>query len=188
MRQGFSRRFITCLLAGAVVSSVTLVRGGDGESSGAAPRAAPRFKPGDTLTIAAPSANVMRGAEVIATVAQGQRILVVEVRDAWIGALVSENGQNRAGWINCDAFLPGDAPRAPVAADQCSGPRVYTVARPILDESGQTTLAALPAPAVGIIVSPPPPAPARWDDYLIGYYGRHETDPDVHAWEPWRRR
>ncbi len=25
------------------------------------------------------------------------------------------------------------------------------------------------------------------DEFLIGRYDRHETDPNVHVWEPWRR-
>lgn len=35
----------------------------------------------------------------------------------------------------------------------------------------------------GTVANPSP----YWDDWLTGRHLRHETDPNIHVWEPWRR-
>ena len=48
----------------------------------------------------------MVGDEVVATVLKGQRIIVIDVRDSWVGTYVSVNGQQRRGWITTADFVP----------------------------------------------------------------------------------
>jgi len=150
------------------LSSAVLAAGGDRDpgDSGQAPRAEPRFKAGDTLVIAAERSNLMLGQAVVAAIPKGQRIVVVEFRDPWVGTYAAANGQKKAGWIRVTDVVPGngDSARAPVR----SAPPPTPVGNRLL------------------LRSTPPADP--WDAYLIGYYLRHETDPNIHVWEPWRRR
>jgi hypothetical protein len=124
----------------------------------AAPADAPQFNAGDTLTIATDAAQMMRGAGLVATVPKGQRFTVVEVRGPWIGTQLLVGGQQRLGWI--------------ADTDVVSVPQAYAVYKPV-----EMTAAAARYTSVCRVYS---------DDYLYGYYVRHETDPDMHAWEPWR--
>ena len=72
---------------------------GKRELKGAPPAAEPRFQAGDTLAVEAGRANLMLGDEVIAVLGRGRRIVVVEVRDSWIGTHVVVGGAKKAGWL-----------------------------------------------------------------------------------------
>ena len=55
----------------------------------------------------------MRGDKIIASVPKGQQVVVVEVRDPWLGIYVSIGDQKKAGWMRTTAFIPaagGDQP------------------------------------------------------------------------------
>ncbi len=156
------------LLVVVFLSPAVLAAGGERDpgAPGQAPQAEPRFKAGDTLVIAAERSNLMLGQAVVTAMPKGHRIVVVEFRDPWVGTYASVNGQKKSGWIRVADVVPGngDSAREPVR----SAPPATTVGNRLL------------------LRSTPPPEP--WDAYLIGYYLRHETDPNVHVWEPWRRR
>lgn len=126
-----------------------------------APSSEPRFKPGDTVQVATEGARLMLGKEVIAELQQGQPIVVVEVQHPWIGTYVLSDNQKKIGWVRTKEFIPVNSPaRAePVPAVQASAaPRVVAVSRAAIDS-----------------------------DFMVGKYDRHEVDPNVHTWEPWRR-
>jgi hypothetical protein len=152
-----------------VLPAVVAVAGNpDGGPSPQAPGQEPRFKAGDVLTVAVDRANLMVGTQVIATVPKGQRVVLADVRDSWLGTFVLVNGQKKAGWIATADFLPvGAAP----------GPQVYTAALPVIS----TPDAVTPRPTIS-----PAPRDDYLDNYYYGYYNRHETDPNIHVWEPWR--
>ena len=159
------------LFAIAVVCVATMAPAVDASDDAAlAPQLEPQFKPGDVLTVAADQANLMLGTDVLATLPQGRRVVVAAVQEGWIGTLVSVQGQTKAGWIPLAAFIPSET-----LAAASSSTQVYTVAR-------QVEPAAESRPAVRFQV----PSEPR-DAYLIGRYDRHELDPNVHAWEPWRQ-
>ena len=142
-----------------------------------APAAEPRFKPGDTLLVAAERANLMLGNDVIAAVRKGQRIVVVEVRHPWVGTYVMANNQKKVGWIRSKEFLPADIPALAASAESSAGPQVYSSYRPVAEPA---------AAPVRVYVAP---SNTGVDDaYLVGKYQRHELDPNVHVWVPWRRR
>ena len=130
-------------------------------ASSPSPASEPRFQAGDTLIVAGPKARLMQGDRVVTAVPQGQRIVVVEVRDGWVGTHVTVNGQTKAGWLAMADFLPAVA------------------------------LAGEPKPAdvaVTVHVCESWPAQAQETEaFLIGKYLRHETDPNIHVWEPWRQ-
>ena len=181
MNAQLNGRLVAILMAVAMLLATGLAVGGElGIGSSQAPGAEPRFKVGDTLTIAADRANLMVGSVVVAALSRGARIVVVEVRDSWIGTYVSVNGQQKAGWIGAIDFIPTG-----LAAD--SEARVSTAFLPIVSES-------VPAVA-GSGVNPTPPVP-RIDhshDYASGYYqeqgvyyNEHGVEPNIHVWEPWR--
>jgi hypothetical protein len=115
-----------------------------------APAGAPRFQAGDVLIVAAANARLMWGEQVVTAVPRGQRVVVVEVRDGWVGTHVTVNGQAKSGWMAVGEFLPS---ASPVAVCVCES-------RPAIT--------------------------ADVEAFLIGRYQRHETDPDIHVWEPWR--
>jgi hypothetical protein len=172
------RRFLAGLSAGAFLLWAALVVAGDRDLGGpsAAPGEEPRLKVGSTLVIAADSANLMVGSAVVATIPKGQRIVVVEVRDSWVGTYVLVNGQKRAGWIGSADFVPSGGPVKPE-------PQIYTA-------SESTTVTEPAQSPAKVRVRVPAVSDARDDyfrDYNTGYYTRHETDPNVHVWEPWRR-
>lgn len=151
--------------------------------SAAAPPTEPAFKPGDTLTVASQHASLRIGENVVATLPRGHRVLVAEVRDRWVGTLASVDGQPKAGWIQTHEFLPADTPAVPCTAllSSTGTAQVHTAYR--LSESGAPTPVA-----VGREVS----TAYRFDHhdrdpFVTGRYERHETDPNMHVWEPWRR-
>lgn len=121
MNARLNSRLVVNLMAVALVLSASLAVGGELGANGPsqAPGAEPRFKAGDTLTIAADSANLMLGSDVAATLPRGQRIVVVEVRGSWIGTHVSVNGQQKAGWIEAVRFIPASV------ASRVSNPNPY---------------------------------------------------------------
>jgi hypothetical protein len=158
----------------------------EGPASGGtspAPGTAPQFKPGDVLAVAAERADVMLGSERLATLPRGQRFVVVEARDEWIGVRVSVAGQSKAGWVRSADIVPREA--LGVAGDAgglglAAGPQTRSVFRPTSPETPQ------PVPVVR--VSPALAGGDHWDAYMVGKYDRHEVDPNVHSWEPWRQR
>ena len=57
------------------------------------------FKVGDTVAVAAASANLKIADRVVATVLRGERIRVSSVVGAWVGTTIDQNGRSIAGWI-----------------------------------------------------------------------------------------
>ncbi len=145
----------------------------------APPSAEPQFKAGDVLTVAADRSPLMRGSQALANLTKGQQILVVEVRGNWIGTQMVVGGEKMAGWLRTEDFLPAPKAVASLAGSSCpqtvAQPVAYTTARPALPE-------AAPEPVRVPVVS----YREAMDPYLVGRYIRHETDPNVHVWEPWR--
>jgi hypothetical protein len=149
--------------------------GGSPDSNGSAvpPRERPQFKAGNVLNVAA-NVPLMLGEQVTATVPEGQQVVVVEVRDPWVGVYVSIGNQQKAGWLRMTAFVPGGNQPELVAAGYNAGQ------------------GATPTRLAGELVAPPAPATACpvptasfFRAYDAGYYGRHETDPNLVTWEPW---
>ena len=176
-------RLVASLMAVFMLLAAGLAVGGELGTSGPsqAPGTEPRFKVGDTLTIAADRANLMLQSVVVAALPRGARIVVVEVRGSWIGTYVSVNGQQKAGWIGAMDFIPTG-----LAAG--SEARVSTALLPTVSGSALTV--------VGSAVNPTLPVPRidRRRDYASGYhneqgvyYNEHGVEPDIHAWEPWKR-
>jgi hypothetical protein len=159
----------TCLLAAQAA-------GGNPDSNGSAvpPRERPQFKAGDVLAVAA-NAPLMRGEQVTATVPAGQQVIVVEVRDPWVGVYVSIGSQQKAGWLPTTAFVPGGTQPELVAAGY-NAQQEGTPAR----LAGESV-----SPPVPAVVCPTPAADHYFRAYDAGYYGRHETDPNLVTWEPW---
>jgi hypothetical protein len=147
----------------AIVSCACLARAAEADRvSLPAPADMPKFKAGETLSVAAEKARLMLGAATVATLPRGQRFVVVEVRDSWIGTRLSVGGQEKHGWIAT----------SDIVAVSPTEPQVYTVLKPT------ETQGAPPVRSHANAVYS--------DDYLYGYYVRHETDPNMHVWEPWR--
>jgi hypothetical protein len=161
------------LVLGCWLSTVVVAVSGEraGQTPGQAPRTEPRFQPGDILTVAPERANLMRGAEVVAVVPGGERLVVVEVRDQWIGVYVSTNGEKKAGWLRATDFVPVADAAQPQQGQACLC-------------AMQTTTAAVPTP---VAAYPMGGGYTRdyYQDYHTGLYS-HEPDPNIHAWEPWR--
>jgi hypothetical protein len=113
------------LVAGLMVSvslSVLAWAAGNeppGRASGESPLTEPGFKPGDIVAVAPERANLMRGAEVVAVVPGGQRIVVVEVRDQWVGAYVLISGEKKAGWLRTTDFIPVNDSAKPPEGQVC---------------------------------------------------------------------
>jgi hypothetical protein len=172
------------LVLGFSLSSVAMAASGSQNARGPSPSptAEPRFAPGDLVTTAAERSNLMRGDEVVATVPRGQRIVVVEVRGSWVGTHVVANGRSKAGWIRVTDFIPagGAAGSAYIpavyAADKDAGLRITLAAKSESTSSPQAS-AACPIATE--------PAHNYFSAYEAGYYGRHETDPNIHEWQPW---
>ncbi len=163
-------RLAAALLAVVFLSPAVLAAGGErdpGDGS-QAPQAEPRFKAGDTLLIAAERSNLMLGKSVVTAMPKGHRIVVVEFRNPWVGTYATVNGEKKSGWIRVADVVPSNG-----------------------NSTTEPVRSAPPATTVGnrqLLRSSPPPAPDPWDAYLIGYYLRHEPDPNIHVWEPWRNR
>jgi hypothetical protein len=176
MRTQARHIIVAGLFAGLSLSigAIALGAESDWEASGPPPAAVPAFKAGDVVTVAPESANLMRGTEVVAVVAGGQRIVVVEVRGQWVGTYVAANGEKKDGWLRMSDFIPaGDSARADhrVPCQQCAL---------------QTVTAASSTPEAAVCrVRAEPTGSSYFRDYDAGYYGRHETDPNLTVWEPW---
>jgi hypothetical protein len=165
MRTHLKNEFVVACVAGIILFSTPLFAAKPKLNSADQPPAVePRFKAGDTLAIAAENADLMLGDQVIAAMGKGQRIIVVEVRDSWIGTHVVLQGEKKAGWIRMHDLLP------PALAGQREG---STVA-----QSNETTHRVYRCTHA---------EQEHRDAFLIGKYDRHETDPNVHVWEPWRQ-
>jgi hypothetical protein len=166
------------LLVVVFLSPAVLAAGGERDpgDAGQAPQAEPRFKAGDTLVIAAERSNLMLGKSVVTAMPKGYRIVVVEFRDPWVGTYATVDGQKKSGWIRVTDVVPtnGNSTNEPVR----SAPPATTV--------GTTTERAAVVGNGRLLRTAPRPDP--WDAYLTGYYLRHETDPNIHVWEPWRNR
>ena len=180
-------RLMAGLMVGVCLSPAVLAANGDRDSRGSAqpPRETPQFKPGDVLAVAAESTPLMRGNKIIAIVPKGQPVVVVEVRDPWIGVYVSIADQKTAGWMRTTAFVPAAGGNQPgyVAAG-------YDVKR---ERGPEVTLAAQsqsvsPAAESAACRDSSRSASNYFRDYDTGYYTRHETDPNLQTWEPWMYR
>jgi len=185
MRAFINAQSLLPALAGSVLLCSSLLAGDPKQTpSGLPPAAAPQFQAGDTLVVASERANLMLGDQVISVLGEGTRIVVVEFRDRWVGTHVVVQGQRKAGWVWVRDFLPANGAVKPgqktlAGAGSASQPQVYAAAESTVSE------AAEPAPRVSRPVWTRA-APERRDPFLIGKYDRHETDPNVHVWEPWR--
>jgi hypothetical protein len=171
------RVFVLGLLAGAFVC-VAINAGGAETFLSTAPPAEPQFQPGDIVVVAAEQAKLMRGDELVATVPQGRRVVVVEVRQAWVGTHVMVNDENKAGWIHMSHFLPLERPAQVVPAAQG-----YSAAYP----SAAYLSEAATVPSNTLVTTRESVQAGESDPYLVGRQQRHETDPNMHVWEPWRR-
>ena len=123
------------------------------------------------------------GDKIIATVPKGQQVVVVEVRDPWLGIYVSIGDQKTAGWMRTTAFVPAGGGNQPgyVAAGydvkREGGPEVILAAQSqIRFPGGGSPLSAADSSR---------PASDYFRGYDNGYYTRHETDPNLETWEPW---
>jgi hypothetical protein len=139
------------------------------------PATEPQFQAGDTVTIASENAQLMLGERFLGPVPKGVQVLVVEVRDPWIGTQVMVDGRRTAGWIRVDDLLPSGV---------ASQPQLHTTYRPTLPE---VAFEAVEPPRYVVVPCRPMPADDESAAFMIGKYDRHETDPNVHVWEPWRR-
>lgn len=148
---------------------------GAGTENGQAPGAEPQFRAGDSPAIAAQYANLTVGTNVVAKLPKGQRIVVVEVRQPWVGTYVSIDGQQKGGWIKIADFIPS----GPVVEP---GALIHTAARVVTSEPIES---ADNRPAISITVRP-----------QYNYYSSDRENPiyehgierDIHQWEPWRHR
>jgi hypothetical protein len=168
LRHGLVAGLVLGCWLSAVAVAVSAELGG--QASGQAPRTEPSFQPGDVLTVAPARANLLRGADVVAVVSGGQRLVVVEVRDQWIGTYVETNGAKKAGWLRATDFVPVAEAARPQEGQACLC-------------AMQTTTAGAPTPVAAY------PTGGRYtrdyyQDYKTSYYS-HEPDPDIHAWQPW---
>lgn len=151
---------ITTGILGLLLCGTFTAAGAERKSS-PAPGGAPRFRVGDTMVVTGTNAQLMRGDRAVAAVARGQHILVVEIREGWIGTHVAVNGQTKGGWLAVAEILPAASPvHDPQPTDVAT---TVCVCESRLVQTGDV------------------------DAFLIGKYMRHETDPNIHAWEPWRR-
>jgi hypothetical protein len=171
------RVFVLGLLAGAFLC-VAITAGGADPARPAAPPAEPQFQPGDIVIVAAEQAKLMRGDQLVATLPQGRQVVVVEVREAWVGTHVLVNDENKAGWIHMSHFLPMEQPAQILPASQR-----YAAAYPsaaYLSDAATVPSSERATTRVSVVAG-------ESDPYMIGRQQRHETDPNMHVWEPWRR-
>ena len=66
----------------------------------ASPVAAQEFSARDQVVVGQQGAPLKRGSRTLATLAQGQRLNVVETRGNWVGTRVVVDGQLVAGWLH----------------------------------------------------------------------------------------
>ncbi len=156
------------------------------KSAGRPPAVEPRFRPGDTLAVASERAQLLIGDQVLALLRKGQRVIVAEVREPWVGTHVMHGGEKKAGWIHIHDFLP------PAGAGHPDGTATATaesVPQVQISTSASATVAEAAERAPCVFLRSGRSAEREyWDDFLIGKYDRHETDPNIHVWEPWRHR
>lgn len=169
------------LLASSLFAATPILK-----STSSAPAVEPSFRVGDTLTVASESAKVMIGSRVIGSAHKGQRILVVEVRNQWVGTQVMVAGEKKAGWIRARDFVPSASAARPgektvAATDADLQPQISTTARSIVTEAVE------PSTTVPLRVAAPAER-EHLDAFMVGRYDRHETDPNVHVWQPWMHR
>jgi len=179
-----AQSLLASLAAVVVLCSSLLAADRNRNSSDRPPAAIPQFQPGDTLVVASQHANLMLGDQVITVLGKGTRVVVVEFRNRWVGTHVVVQGQRKAGWVWIRDFLPSNGALKPgqnavAGAGSALQPQVSVVA--------ESTAAAAAGPARRVGRAGWTPAePEYRDPFLIGKYERHETDPNVHVWEPWR--
>lgn len=178
-------RAVLAAIAVAVLFCTLPATGADLTTNGVsqAPPAVPKFSPGDVVQIGVPSAKLMLGSDVLAEVGKGEPIVVVETRDSWVGTVVSIGGRSKAGWIRTDAFIPGSK-----SEKQDGGREARLAARTTLVSAGQVYSTYRP-----VLPDNPAPAPLAEsrevrDEYVMRRNDLHETDPNMHTWEPWRHR
>jgi hypothetical protein len=128
--------------------------------------AASAFSRGDVVSVTADGARLLLGDAVLATPARGHRLVVAETRGDWIGTHLDVNGRTQSGWLHV------------AAVEGVPGALAYQALRP----TGLVPVAAAPMPAACPCVA------YEWDPFLVGRYLRHEMDPNLHVWEPWRWR
>ncbi len=70
------------------------------------------YHPGDTVIVIVDRARLRIGNDVIATVAKGTTMRVVEAVDRWVGGRVDVDGITRLGWIVATNIARADTPEA----------------------------------------------------------------------------
>lgn len=185
MSDGASRALLTALVLLPLLAKPHAVFGEPVSGVAGVPCVSPaseRLKPGDRLQIAADQAALRLGDRVIASLGKGQETVVSEIVGPWVGVQASMGGQSLAGWVHLQDFVP--IGRQVASSERVhSGPQPYTTFRPVTPEP-----AVMYAPPVPVqrYYQPPPPSYER-DSFMIGRYERHEMDPNIHKWEPWRQ-
>jgi len=71
-----------------------------------------KYHPGDTVIVIVDRARLRIGNDVIATVAKGTTMRVVEAVDRWVGGRVDVDGITRMGWIVATNVARADNPEA----------------------------------------------------------------------------
>lgn len=70
------------------------------QSTTATTFAAEEFSSGDQFVVAQEGAPLMRGWQTLATLAQGQRLNVLQTEGDWIGTSIVVNGRAVGGWLH----------------------------------------------------------------------------------------
>jgi hypothetical protein len=131
-------------------------------SQPAAPQTAPGFQAGDTLLVATENTALRMGDKVLATLSCGRPVTVTEVREGWVGVCVLTDGRRSHGWVQSSHVLP----------------------------AGQMQMASSSGAQLACVASPASTCVEDADSsdpFLVGRYQRHELDPNMHVWEPWRQ-
>jgi hypothetical protein len=74
------------------------------------------FQVGDHVQISTAETNVMKGAETVGTLKQGESFQITKVMGQWLGISSDHNGQKINGWVfQGHVTAPGSATNPPVA-------------------------------------------------------------------------
>jgi len=150
------------------------------------------FLVGDRVKIVKDKASLMRGSEVLATLTQGEDIIVVEVQEQWIGTSVKVDGQDKLGWILAskvvgvtDEVAPTRKPTKAVSESQQKSvielqqTSYYRVAKPQGRDCSPRYFGGSSSSHEGDVFGL-----REFNPYNI-VAPRYETDPNIHDWRPW---